>query len=241
MVVSFPDDFPNSVKHFLMIGFMGMLIGSGIFLYMGLSRKQNTMTHVLTFFICVLSAASYYAMWQGMGVMYKTTDTTPRVIFWGHYIDWVITAPLIIACLALLSKSDLVTLVFMMGNAILLILCSLMGAMTVAPFKYMWWIASLGFYVITVYLLLMRLYNAEGYGGQILKTLTWLTIISWLVYPIIWILGSEGTAALGLSQQVGLITITDLVAKVGFCFYLLSHLDEAEAEESINHSSQQYV
>jgi len=71
MVVSFPDDFPNSVKHFLMIGFMGMLIGSGIFLYMGLSRKQNTMTHVLTFFICVLSAASYYAMWQGMGVMYK--------------------------------------------------------------------------------------------------------------------------------------------------------------------------
>jgi len=76
----------------------------------------------------------------------------------------------------------------------------------------------------------------QGYGGQILKTLTWLTIISWLVYPIIWILGSEGTAALGLSQQVRLITITDLVAKVGFCFYLLSHLDEAGAEESVNHS-----
>jgi len=55
-------------------------------------------------------------------------------------------------------------------------------------------------------------------------------------------LGSEGSGALGLSQQVGLLTVTDLVAKVGFCFYLLSHLDEgAEAEEPINTSSQQYV
>jgi hypothetical protein len=42
------------------------------------------------------------------------------------------------------------------------------------------------------------------------------------------------------TTQVGLLTVTDLVAKVGFCFYLLSHLDEgAEAEEPINTSSQQ--
>ena len=47
-----------------------------------------------------------------------------------------------------------------------------------------------------------------------MKLLTWLVIISWIVYPILWIVGSEGTAALGLSQQVGLTTITDLVAKV---------------------------
>ena len=29
------------------------------------------MTHVLTFFIAMLSACSYYAMWQGMGVLFK--------------------------------------------------------------------------------------------------------------------------------------------------------------------------
>ena len=60
----------------------------------------------------------------------QTTDTTPRVIFWAHYIDWIITGPLLIACLAMVSKSDLVTLVFMMGNSILVILASLIGAMT---------------------------------------------------------------------------------------------------------------
>ena len=36
------------------------------------------------------------------------------MIFWGHYVDWIITGPMLIACLAMLSKSDLVTLVFMM-------------------------------------------------------------------------------------------------------------------------------
>jgi len=34
-VVSFPDDYPNSVRHFLMVGFMGFLIGAGIFFYFG--------------------------------------------------------------------------------------------------------------------------------------------------------------------------------------------------------------
>ena len=38
-----------------------------------------------------------------------------------------------------------------------------------------------------------------------------------------------------------LLTITDLVAKVGFSFYLLAHLDDAQAEEPVKESSQQYV
>jgi hypothetical protein len=37
LVVSFPDDYPNSVRHFLMVGFMGFLIGAGIFFYFGYS------------------------------------------------------------------------------------------------------------------------------------------------------------------------------------------------------------
>ena len=143
--------------------------------------------------------------------MFKTIDTTPRVIFWVHYMDWVVTGPLLITLLALLSKTDTVTTVFMVGNTIMMVLASLVGAMTVAPFKYMWWLAGVGFWIIVCYLLLQRLYNAEGYGGAHLRTLTWLTIIAWSVYPILWIVGSEGSAVLGLSQQVGLTTLRTLV------------------------------
>ena len=91
--VTFPDDYPNSVRHFLLIGFLGMFIGAIVFFYMGISRKVNTVMHVLTFFIAAVSACAYYAEWAGLGVEYKTTDTTPRVIFWAHYLDWVVTGP----------------------------------------------------------------------------------------------------------------------------------------------------
>ena len=92
-VVTFPDDYPNSVRHFLLIGFLGMFIGAIVFFYMGISRKVNTITHVLTFFIAAVAACAYYAMWAGLGVEYKTTDTTPRVIFWARYLDWIVTTP----------------------------------------------------------------------------------------------------------------------------------------------------
>ena len=99
-VVTFPDDYPNSVRHFLLIGFLGMFIGAIVFFYMGISRKVNTISHVLTFFIAAVAACSYYAMWAGLGVEYKTTDTTPRVIFWARYLDWIVTTPVCGPCLA---------------------------------------------------------------------------------------------------------------------------------------------
>ena len=52
----------------------------------------------------------------------------------------------------------------------------------------------------------------------------------------------SGTGALGLSQEVGIITIADLIAKIGFGFYLLANVDAPEAESApLNQSSQQYV
>merc|ERR1719263_599632 len=175
--VTFPDDYPNSVRHFLLIGFLGMFIGAIVFFYMGISRKVNTVMHVLTFFVAAVSACAYYAEWAGLGVEYKTTDTTPRVIFWAHYLDWVVTGPLILADLALLSRSDTPTIISLVGNMVLYVICGLIGALTVAPYKYMWWVASLIFLIIVFMLLLQRLNNAEGYGGDALKGLTWLTIL----------------------------------------------------------------
>jgi bacteriorhodopsin len=106
----------------------------------------------------------------------------------------------------------------------------------------MWWVAGLIFLIIVFMQLLQRLNNAEGYGGDALKGLTWLVVIVWIVYPIVWIVGSEGTGALGLSQEVGILTIADLVAKIGFGFYLLANVDAPDSESApLNQSSQQYV
>lgn len=148
---------------------------------------------------------------------------------------------LIVSALALQSKSDTPTLISLTGNMVLYEICSLIGAMTIAPYKYMWWVASLIFLGLVFMVLMQRLNNPEGYGGESLQNLTYLIVCCFAVYPIIWIVGSEGTAALGLSQQTGLLCITDVVAKLGFGFYLLSNVDGEESGAPLNQSSQQYV
>ena len=55
-VVTFPDDYPNSVRHFLLIGFLAMFIGAGVFFYMGATRKVNTTMHTVIFFVCAITA-----------------------------------------------------------------------------------------------------------------------------------------------------------------------------------------
>ena len=58
-------------------------------------------------------------------------------------------------------------------------------------------------------------------------------------------LGSEGTAALGLTQEVGILVVTDLVAKIGFGLYLLFNFEDIMGEDAedagMNQQSQQYV
>jgi len=237
--VSFPDDYPNSVKHFLLIGCLGMLIGSCVFLWLAMARPKS-LIHVLMFMSAAISTMCFYAMWTGVGVELKTTDVTPRVIFLPRYVDLLLTQPLLLTTLSLISKADTSVLVSLVGYDILMILATLVGAMNVAPFKYMWWFAGLMFLILIIVQLVQRFEGAnDGY-----KLINYIFIATACVYPLVWMLGSEGTAALGLSQEVGLLAVTDLVAKLGFGLYLVFNYEDIageDADDGMNQQSQQYV
>ena len=57
-------------------------------------------------------------------------------------------------------------------------------------------------------------------------------------------MGDPQAAALGLSQEVGLLAVTDLVAKLGFGLYLVFNYEDIageDADDGMNQQSQQYV
>ena len=58
----------TQVKHFLLIGCLGMLIGSCVFLWLSMSRPKSSLPHVLMFMASAISCMSFYAMWTGIGV-----------------------------------------------------------------------------------------------------------------------------------------------------------------------------
>jgi bacteriorhodopsin len=58
--------------------------------------------------------------------------------------------------------------------------------------------------VIFVALLIVQLAQRFEGANDIHKTLNIIVIVVLVAYPIVWLLGSEGTATLGLSQEVRL-------------------------------------
>ncbi len=50
-----------------------------------------------------------------------------------------------------------------------------------------------------------------------------LTIVLWSLYPIVWLLGTEGFAVASSTVEVFLFLILDILAKIGFGFLLLTN------------------
>jgi len=234
--VVFPDDYPNSVKHFLMLGAIGFLIGAIVFLALNFMRVRRSLAHSYTFILSTVLAMSYYAMWTGLGVTFKTTDTTPRVIFWGRYIAHLIAMPLIMVDLSLIYKLDIAAMSQLIAFDIIMYLSGFIGAYSVGAHKWTWWCVSLAFAVLLV-IQLAKMVMADNVS-EIAKMLTYIVIGTTCVFPLMWLLGSEGTAALGLSQEVGIVCISDLTASVGFGLYFLLNYDQVMDDES---EAQQYV
>jgi bacteriorhodopsin len=53
--------------------------------------------------------------------------------------------------------------------------------------------------------------------------------VLWTIYPILWLLGTEGFNVIGITGEVATFAIIDLIAKVGFGFLLLSNRKVLEA------------
>jgi len=112
------------------------------------------------------------------------------------------------------------------------------GAYSVGGHKWTWWFVSFAFAVlITIQLAKVAM---DENASEITKMLTYTVIVATCAFPLMWLLGSEGTAALGLSQEVGIVTIVDLATAVGFGLYFLLNYDQVMDEEEMG-DSQQYV
>merc|ERR1719263_2619357 len=172
--VGFPDDYPNSVKHFLMLGAVGMLIGAVVFLSLNMLRSKRSTVHSVTFILATVMAMSYYAMWTGLGVTFKTSDTTPRVIFWGRYLGHLIAMPLVMVDLSLIYQLDIAAMAQLIAFDIIMYLAGFVGAYSVGAHKWTWWFVSLAFAVLLT-IQLAKMVMSENVS-EIAKMLTYITI-----------------------------------------------------------------
>lgn len=167
-----------------------------------------------------------------------------------RYADWLLTVPLLVAELVVVSgiakeKAKGVTTKLAVA-ALLMIAAGYPGEVATknSPY-YMWFIISCVFFAYILWTLFSgevgkALKGQSGAVGSKLNNLRYVLLVTWLVYPIAYLLGNSESflgKALGLSGedsatliQVG-YTIADILSKPGYGLLILGiAITRSEAE-----------
>lgn len=214
----------------LWIGVVGFVSATAFFIYLSSQAPQGSrFFHVITAAITGTAAFSYLMMATGAGLA-ELADG--RGFYYFRYIDWLITTPLLLVDLALLALVDwrrnanlVVTLIVL---DVVMILTGLLAGSRISGFgRGFWFIISTIAMIVLLYLVYTRLFseasNQSAAVSGLFGTLAILTLVLWSLYPIVWLLGTEGFNAVGSGTEVLLFLILDFLAKIGFGFLLLTN------------------
>lgn len=214
----------------LIVGTLGMGIATAYFAYLGSqSAPGGRYFYWITTAITGIAFISYLAMATGAG---STILDDGREFYYFRYLDWLFTTPLLLLDLALLALVNPGRNTGLIGGIIALdivmILTGLIaGSSTSAFVATVFFIISTAALIGVLYLLYTRLFAAARTRStnvaRIFNTLALLTIVLWSLYPIVFLLGTEGFRAVDNDGEVFLFMVLDLLAKVGFGFLLLSN------------------
>lgn len=214
----------------LWIGVLGFVAATAYFIFLT-SQAPPGSRHffIITAVITGVAAFSYLMMATGAG---STLIDGDRIFYWFRYVDWLITTPLLLLDLALLAlasvQRDFRLVVTLIALDVVMILTGLLAGSRESGFgRGFWFLVSLAAMIGLLYLVWTRLFASAANQPQsvqtIFRTLALLTVVLWSLYPIVWLLGTEGFGAVGSTTEVLLFLILDFLAKIGFGFLLLTN------------------
>ncbi len=211
----------------LWIGTALMTLGLLIFLYLGRrATEENRSFFAATSLVALIAATSYFAMASGHG----SVLIGGRTFFFARYADWMFTTPLLLLDLTLLALPSLrgrtALVATLLGADVYMILTGLIAGLINDASKYIWFFTStVAFIVVLAILVRQLLGQARAQGGEVGRlfgTLSTLTLVLWICYPIVWLIGTEGFNLVPLAVEVIIYAILDVTAKIGFGFLLLT-------------------
>ncbi len=212
-----------NVETWLWIGTIGMLVGM-VLLYLPLLSNRNERQEgdlIAHFYVPMIAFTLYLLMALGAGSL---TTSTGRVFYFGRYIDWSITTPLLLYSLVSSGLQGTgikrpALLFGLLGADVYMIATGFVAGLTDnMTVKWSFYITSCIAF-IAIYALLFGPYKkltANGpNGADYAKKMPVLAIV-WLAYPIVFILGQEGLRILSGSFDAVCYTVLDLTAKVAY-------------------------
>ena len=223
----------------LALGTVLMLIGTFVFLTMGWGEDdpQKKEFYIITTLIPGIAAASYLSMFFGFGLTQVSVDSAYNSfaaqndgvleIYWARYADWLFTTPLLLLDIGLLAGASNRDIGALVGLDAFMIVTGLAATlMKTGVARYAFWTISTIAMVLLLYFLFAVFTEAASDLNEDAKgtfnVLRNLILVTWTLYPIVWLLGTEGAGVVGLYVETLMFMVLDVTAKVGFGFILLS-------------------
>ena len=213
----------------LALGTIGMLLGMVYFMSKGwdVEDPEEEEFYVITILIAGIAAASYLSMFFGFGLT-EVELVNGRVIdvYWARYADWLFTTPLLLLDIGLLagaSNRDLATLITI--DAFMIVTGLAATLMKIPTARFAFWTISTIAMLFVLYYLVVTVGEAASAAGEdtqsTFRVLRNLILVAWAVYPVAWLVGTEGLGIVGLYGETLLFMVLDLSAKIGFGIILL--------------------
>jgi bacteriorhodopsin len=221
------------------IGTAGMALGAVALTLVGKRRAQDEEAHTLIHgFVPLVAAIAYFSMAIGQG---GRTMPDGRTFWFARYVDWSITTPLLLLGLLITAlhgahrRPGLVAAV--LGADVLMIVTGLFSGLSSETFpRWTWFLISCGAFV-AVYVALFGPVRREalardherrvGYASSLL-----VLAVLWLLYPLVVLLGPDGTGVWSPVLTTGSLTVIDLLSKLGYG-YLAVRASERVADADL--------
>jgi bacteriorhodopsin len=216
----------------LWFGTIGMVIGTILLAWFTARLPEGERHHgVVSTFVTLIASAAYFAMARGQGSV--TVDD--RTIFYARYIDWVLTTPLLLLGLMLIAlpalapggdaRSRNALLGLVLGLDVFMIATGFLAA--IAPddaTRATWYVASTAAFLVIIAALWgpIRTTASRSSAATLYTRLLVILSVLWFVYPVVWLLGTEGFGITGLDTEVVVFAIVDVTAKVAFGLVLVA-------------------
>ena len=212
---------PNDYVGFtFFVGCMAMMAASAFF-FLSLNQfdKKWRTSVLVSGLITFIAAVHYFYMkeyWAGVG-------ESPTFF---RYVDWILTVPLMCLEFFLIlkvagAKTDL--LWKMIGLSVVMLVTGYLGETVYKDSAALWGgISGLAYFVIVYEIWLGSASKlAKAAGGNVLaahKILCWFVLVGWAIYPLGYMLGTDGwyTSILGKGSVDIAYNIADAINKIGF-------------------------
>ncbi len=222
----------------LWVGMWGMAAGFLALAFLAKGRTEETAnTSVIHTTVPAIAAVFYLLMALGAGELPLSWDGN-RLFYWARYVDWSFTTPLLLLglCFTALAslKGNIALISALVFSDVAMIVTGLFAgaAPSGTASKWIWYLVSCGFFLAVLYVLwgpLMDLAKARtaSHAKMYQRNAAILSVL-WILYPVVFLLGSEGADIMAPALVLAAFTILDLLSKVAYG--LLATLQHKTAE-----------